>query len=305
MKLFNTLLVLFMPLVPKFIVRFFADRYIAGPDLDDAVKLTEYLNTKGICATMDVLGESVENWEQVEQEVRNYKDVLDAIAEHSLDSNVSIKPTAFGLAMDYDRAKGYIAEIVAYAKSKDNFVRLDMENVPYTDDTLRMYREFREEFGERYVGTVIQSYLRRTPDDALKLAEENANLRLCKGIYVEDRKYAYKDMACINRNFAEIMEILMGDGCYVGIATHDEKLVQEGLRVARKLGLRRDQFEFQMLLGVDQELRDIIAESGYRMRVYVPFGMHWYAYSTRRLRENPDMAVQTFKAIFKPYKKFG
>ena len=127
---------------------------------------------------------------------------------------------------------------------------------------------------------------------------------MCKGIYVEDRKYVYKDMACINRNFVEILEILLGGGSYVGIATHDEKLVQEGLRIARKLGLQRNQFEFQMLLGVDQQLRDIIAESGYRMRVYVPFGKHWYAYSTRRLRENPNLAGQTFKALLKPYNKF-
>lgn len=293
-----------MPLVPKFIVRIFADRYIAGPKLQDAVKLVKHLNSKGICVTMDVLGESVTKWEQVEEEVQNYKDVLDAIDENGLDSNVSIKPTAFGLAMDYDKAKKHIAEIVAYAKSKNNFVRLDMENVPYTDDTLRMYRELRKEYGEKHVGTVIQSYLRRTPDDSMELAKEKANLRLCKGIYVEDRKYAYKDMACVNRNFIEAMEILLGGGSYVGIATHDEKLVQEGLWITRKLGLERDQFEFQMLLGVDQELRDIIVESGYRMRIYVPFGKHWYAYSTRRLRENPDMAGQTLKAFFKPYNKF-
>jgi proline dehydrogenase len=293
-----------MPLVPKFIVRIFADRYIAGPKLEDAVKLVTHLNARGICATLDILGESVTKWEQVEEEVANYKEVLNAIETHNLDSNVSIKPTAFGLAMDYGRAKSYIAEIVTYAKSKDNFVRIDMENVPYTDDTLRMYRELREEFGEKYVGTVIQSYLRRTPDDSIDLAKEKANLRLCKGIYVEDRKYAYKDMASVNRNFVEILEILLGGGSYVGIATHDEKLVQEGLWIARKLGLKLDQFEFQMLLGVDQELRDIIVDSGYRMRIYVPFGKHWYAYSTRRLRENPDMVGQSFKAFFKPYKKF-
>ena len=304
MKFFNVIILLFMPLVPKFIVRIFADRYIAGSKLEDAVKLVTHLNTRGICATLDILGESVTKWEQVEEEVANYKEVLDAIEAHNLDSNVSIKPTAFGLAMDYDRTKSHIAEIVAYAKSKNNFVRLDMENVPYTDDTLRMYRELREEFGEKYVGTVIQSYLRRTPDDSLELAKEKANLRLCKGIYVEDRKYAYKDMASVNRNFVEAMEILLGGGSYVGIATHDEKLVQEGLWITRKLGLKRDQFEFQMLLGVDQELRDIIVDSGYRMRIYVPFGKHWYAYSTRRLRENPDMVGQTLKALLKPYNKF-
>lgn len=302
MKLFNEMVKLTMPLVPKPIVRRVADRYIAGDRLDDAVSVVRRMNDRGMRATIDLLGESVDDREKIIATVEGYKEILRTIKAEGLDSNVSIKATAFGLKMDYDFCKSNISELVEEARSVGNFVRLDMEDYTCTDDTLRLYRELRADFGER-VGAVIQAYLRRTVADARALAAEKANVRLCKGIYVEPRRVSYRDMACINANFDYALKLLLAGGCYVGIATHDEKRVQAALATIDVLGTPPEQYEFQMLLGVDQTLRDIIVEQGYKLRIYVPFGRDWYPYSTRRLKENPDMAGYVVKAMFKRYEK--
>lgn len=302
MKLFNEMVKLTMPLVPKPIVRRVADRYIAGDELADAVAVVRRMNDRGMCATVDLLGEEVDDREKVLATVEGYKEVLRTIKDEDLDSNVSIKPTAFGLKMDYDFCKENVAALVEEAGSVGNFVRIDMEDYTCTDGTLRLYRELRADFDER-VGAVIQAYLRRTIADARALAAEKANVRLCKGIYVEPRRVSYRDMACINANFDYALKILLDGGCYVGIATHDEKRVQAALAIIDELGTLPEQYEFQMLLGVDQELRDIIVEQGHKLRIYVPFGRDWYPYSTRRLKENPDMAGYIVKAMFKRYEK--
>lgn len=302
MKLFNEMVKLTMPLVPKPIVRRVADRYIAGDELEDAVAVIRRMNDRGMCATIDLLGESVDDREKVLATVEGYIEVLRTIKDEGLDSNVSIKPTAFGLKMDYAFCKENIASLIEEARAVSNFVRLDMEDYTCTDDTLRLYRELRGDFGER-VGTVIQSYLRRTIADVRALASKKANLRLCKGIYVEPRRISYRDMACIDANFDYALKVLLAGGCYVGIATHDEKRVQTALAIIDELGTPSEQYEFQMLLGVDMELRDIIVEQGHKLRIYVPFGRDWYPYSTRRLKENPDMAGYVVRAMFKRYEK--
>jgi len=299
MSLMNKAIVATLPLVPKPLVRYFAGRYIAGDKLEDAVRVTKALNKRGMCATVDVLGEEVDTREEALAAVRNYKEVLAAVDAEKLDANVSLKPTMFGLKIDKGFCRENVAVICEEARRYGNFVRIDMEDSSCTRDTLDIYYSLRDTYDN--VGTVIQSYLRRSLADGVGLAAVKANLRLCKGIYVEPREIAYKDKAVVNANYAFLLDVLLGGGCYVGIATHDEKMVWEGLRAVYKFGLKRDQYEFQMLLGVDAELRDIIVGQNHRLRIYVPFGTAWYPYSTRRLKENPHLAGQCFRNIFVKY----
>jgi proline dehydrogenase len=183
------------------------------------------------------------------------------------------------------------------ASELNNFVRIDMEDSSCTSETLRIYRELRREFTN--VGVVVQAYLRRTLDDVAELGDLRPNYRLCKGVYLEPREISYRDMRVINRNYVTLLERLLRGGSYVGIATHDELMVWEAFRLIRELRLPSNAYEFQMLLGVDEQLRDIIHAAGHNLRVYIPFGRDWYAYSVRRLRENPRLAGYVFKAMFK------
>jgi proline dehydrogenase len=299
MSLINKAVVATLPLVPKPLVRYFAGRYIAGDKLEDAVRVTKALNERGVCATLDVLGEEVDTREEALAATDAYKDVLAAIDAEKLDANVSLKPTMFGLKIDKGFCQENIAAICDEANRYGNFVRIDMEDSSCTRDTLDIYYSLRDAYDN--VGTVIQSYLRRSLADCVELAAVKANLRLCKGIYVEPREIAYKDKAVVNANYALLLDVLLGGGCYVGVATHDEKMVWEGLRAVHKFGLKRDQYEFQMLLGVDAKLRDVIVGQNHRLRIYVPFGTAWYPYSTRRLKENPHLAGQCFRNIFVKY----
>ena len=247
-------------------------------------------------ATVDILGEEIKQKEDALQVVQQYKEVLAAIEKHKLDSNVSIKPTHLGLKIDKEFCYNNILSIVEEAQKYRNFVRIDMEDHTCTSDTLELYSRIRKELPN--VGIVVQSYLRRTISDVDKLAEQKANLRLCKGIYVEPRKVVYRDREIINDNFKYCLEKLLSKGCYVGIATHDEKLIWHALSVIDKLKIDGEKYEFQMLLGVTEELRDILVKDGHRLRVYVPFGEHWHAYSLRRLKENPRVASYIIKHIF-------
>lgn len=281
--------------MPRSIVGKFSARYIAGPSLDDAVREIRALGEKGIMATIDILGENVTEGSQADQYAKEYVEVLDTIRSNGLDSNVSIKLTMLGLAIDEEACYRRMREIVAAARERENFIRIDIEDSSVTDATFRVYRRLREEFPN--VGAAIQAYMRRTQEDVTEFVRMGANLRLCKGIYVEPRKIAWKVHGTINANFSLALRRLLDGGCYVGIATHDERLVWEAEKIVRELGLDRSKYEFQMLLGVDEELRDILVESGHRMRVYVPFGKSWYAYSMRRLRENPKIVGYATKAV--------
>jgi len=297
MSLIDKLIVWSLPFVPKPIVGYFSKTYIAGPNLEDAVRVIKDLNAKGMMATMDLLGEESREVEKAYQAAEEYVNILKTIHDERINSNVSVKPTQMGLVIDKEMCYQHIRRIVETAKKYDNFVRVDMEDRHCTTDTIKIYLRLKEEF-ENYVGTVIQAYLRRTSDDINNLIKHKANLRLCKGIYVEPREAAYKDMAIINSNYKYNLEKLLASGCYVGIATHDEKLVWHALSIIEKYHLPPEQYEFQMLLGVDEKLRQIILNAGHRLRVYVPYGQEWYAYSTRRLKENPKMAGYVFKQIF-------
>ncbi|HEX7344792.1 MAG TPA: proline dehydrogenase family protein [bacterium] len=296
MNLLNQVIVKTLPLVPKPIVGYFSARYISGEKLEDAVRAVKRLNSEGACATLDILGEDITRREESTGCAQQYVQVLETIRSEKLDANVSLKPTQIGLKLDRNFCLETVRSIAEKAKSLRSFVRIDMEDHTCTDDTFWLYRQLKDSYP---VGTVIQSYLRRTDADLDSLIPTGANLRLCKGIYNEPRAIAYKDREIIRLNYLHLLERLLQGGCYVGIATHDEMLVWGAIRLVRQLGLPRDRFEFQMLLGVEEELRRIILKEGYRLRVYVPFGSHWYAYSVRRLKENPQMAGYVFKAIFK------
>lgn len=295
MNIINNLVVFFLPIVPEFIVRYFSKNYIAGAKIEDAVKAIEELNAKGIMATVDVLGEEIKEKIEAENAAGQYLELLKVINEKKLDSNISVKPTHMGLKLDKEFCYNNLKSIVQEAKKYNNFVRIDMEDHTCTDDTIEIYLRLLKEFDN--VGTVLQSYMRRNIDDINNLIPHNANLRLCKGIYIEPKKVAYKDRDIVNNNFSYGLEKLLANKCYVGIATHDEQLVWNALSIIDKLELKKEEYEFQMLLGVTEELRDIILRAGHRLRVYVPFGEQWYAYSTRRLKENPNMAGYIIKSI--------
>jgi proline dehydrogenase len=295
MSVFNRLLVTTLPLVPKAIVRRVASRYVAGETLDDAVKTVRALNAQGAMATLDVLGEEVHEREKAVAAVEEYLRVFAAISAQKLDSNVSIKPTMLGLKIDEGFCRDNIERIVATAKEHGNFVRIDMEDRTTTDATLRIYRDLHARYGN--VGVVLQAYMRRTLRDIAELPEQGVNIRLCKGIYVEPREAAWKGYETVRANYVEALEKLIVRGIYPAIATHDEYLTCRGVALVDKHGLPRDRYEFQMLLGVDEELRRILIAGGHRLRVYVPYGQDWYAYSIRRLRENPEVARHVLRAM--------
>lgn len=298
MNLFNRIIADTLPLVPKPIVGYFSARYIAGSTLEDALRVVRQLNDMGACATIDVLGEDITHREEATAYAEQYLQVLDAINAEKLDANVSLKPTQMGLKLDRDFCLDNIRRVAEKAAQNDNFVRIDIEDISCADDTFWLYQQLKEDLP---VGTAVQAYLRRTDADLDALIPMRANLRICKGIYVEPRSAAYKEREIIRRNYLHLLERILEGGCYVGIATHDEYLVWGALRLIRLLSLPKDRYEFQMLLGVDEELRRIIIEDGHRLRVYIPFGAQWYAYSMRRLKENPQIAGYVLQNIFKGY----
>jgi proline dehydrogenase len=245
--------------------------------------------------TVDVLGEEVTDPARAEAAVAEYVRLLDTIDSYGLDANVSIKLTMLGLKIDEALCRSQVETIADRARELGNFVRIDMEDRSCTDATLRIYRSVFESHGN--VGAVLQAYMRRTTNDINSLLDLKPNVRICKGIYREPRSAAWKDFDTIRANFIFNMEKLMAAGCYVGIATHDPHLVWAGMRAVDRLGLEAHRYEFQMLLGVDPELRRIILDGGHRLRVYVPYGRDWYPYSIRRLRENPTVARHVLRAM--------
>jgi proline dehydrogenase len=291
--LLDRAIVRLLPAVPKPVVQRLSSRYIAGPTLDDAIRVVRKLNAKGKLATIDVLGEDVTAPDEARAIAGQYHDVLARIDEEQLDSNVSVKLTGLGLELDYELCRENLESVVVDAAARGNFVRIDMEDSSATDRTLQLYRELRAE-GAGNVGVVVQAYLRRTVADLPGLD----NVRLCKGIYVESQELAFREHEAVRANYVRSLELLVEQGSYVAIATHDEHLIREGLRIVRAAGLDRDRYEFQMLLGVRPERADELVADGHRVRVYVPYGSHWYEYSVRRLQENPKMAGYIAADIF-------
>jgi proline dehydrogenase len=294
MGLFHRAVVHSLPLVPKAAVGRVASRYVAGETLDEAVATVRRLNGRGAMATVDVLGEEVSERETARAAVAEYLRALAAIEDERLDCNVSIKLTLLGLKIDRDFCRDNVAEIAAAAARQGNFVRLDMEDRTTTDATLAIYHQLQERFGN--LGVVFQAYMRRTLDDVARLPAAGANVRLCKGIYIEPRAVAWKGYETVRHNFVAALDKMLAAGVYAAVATHDEYLVCAARALLDRHRVPRDRYEFQMLLGVDEELGRILIDEGHRLRIYVPYGRDWYAYSLRRLRENPEIAGHVMRA---------
>jgi proline dehydrogenase len=296
MSLFNNLIVSSLPIIPKPIVGFVAGRYIAGAEFEDASRVTKNLNAQRIMATMDLLGEDVLDRSEAATAKDAYKEILRSIDRDHLDSNLSLKLTQIGLKLNKTFCEQNLREILLVAKEKKNFIRIDMEDHTFTDATLDLYKSVRRDFEN--VGVAIQAYLRRSQADVLELVKQEANFRLCKGIYVEPEAIAFKDREEIRRNFFTLLRTMIDSGAYVGVATHDDVLVDAACRIIADQKLSPDKYEFQLLLGVKEKLRLKLRENGHRVRVYVPFGRQWYPYSVRRLKENPAIAGYALKTLF-------
>jgi proline dehydrogenase len=278
-----------LPAVPRQVVKRLSSRYIAGTTLTEACDVVRELNSLGKEATLDVLGEEVTLREEAIGLRDAYRRALDTIEEEGLRSNVSVKLTALGLKLDRGLCRADLTAVVEEAARFANFVRIDMEDSSTTSETLALYREIREG-GHDNLGVVLQTALKRTLSDIGALADLRPNVRVCKGIYVEPPEIAYQEDEIIRLNFLDALEALFDIGSYVGIATHDDWLIGEALALVERRGLGRDDYEFQMLLGVRPELGDELVREGHRLRIYVPFGRRWYEYSIRRLQENPKIA---------------
>jgi proline dehydrogenase len=300
--MFNKLIAAMLPYFPKKFIWLFSKRYIAGKTIEDAVKESRKLNKEGIMITVDLLGEFITKLEQAEANRDEYMEIIETFEKENIDGNYSLKPTMFGLLIDEEECYKIIRSIVAKAAEYGNFVRVDMEDSQCVDKETKLFRRLKDEFPEN-TGLVFQAYLMRTLDDIkgledLSTKDNPVNYRICKGIYVEPAEIAYKKHQEINDHFLTDLEYMFQQKMYPGIATHDKPLVEGAYKLIEKYNVPKEMYEFQMLYGVTPELRKSIVEKGHCMRVYVPYGSQWFAYSTRRLKENPKMASLIIKALF-------
>jgi proline dehydrogenase len=274
-------------------------RFIAGETTDEAVSAIRDVNARGCTASFDHLNESVSSVAETEAEVLEYLNVLARIDETGIDSNVSIKLTQFGLEIDPELAYQNARRVVEDAARRGNFVRIDMEGSNVTQATIDIFKRLRAEFGLNDVGIVLQSYLRRTFDDAQELLNIPARIRICKGAYNEPPEVAFPDKKDVDQNYVRVMKLLLSSGTYHGIATHDPNMINATIRYARDEGIGAEAFEFQMLYGIRRNLQEKLARDGYNMRVYVPYGKHWYPYFMRRLAERPANIWFVLKNLWK------
>jgi len=274
-------------------------RFIAGENIDEAVAAIREINARGGSASFDHLNESVGSVAETEAEVREYLDVLARIDETGIDSNISIKLTQFGLKLDPELAYRNARRIVADAARRGIFVRVDMEGSSGTQATIDLFKRLRAEFGLNDVGIVVQSYLYRTMDDVRDLLKIPARIRLCKGAYNEPPEVAFPEKKAVDDNYVGVMQALLSSGVYHGIATHDPKMIDATVEFAQREGIVKEAFEFQMLYGIRRDLQEQLARDGYRLRVYVPYGKHWYPYFMRRLAERPANIWFVLKNLLK------
>jgi proline dehydrogenase len=302
MMIINRIITKILPYMPKDFVWLFSKRYIAGKNLQDAIETSQALNKAGIKVTIDMLGEFITTKDLIQKNTDNYLQIIEEMEKNQVDGNYSLKPTMFGLLIDTDLCYEKVREVVKTAAEHNNYVRLDMEDSTCTDLEIELFRKLKNEFPAN-VGIVFQAYLKRTLQDLKNLLDVNApenplNIRLCKGIYVEHEKIAYKHHHTINKHFLEDLEFLFAHDVYPAIATHDKALIKCSLKLIKKYNKQPHEYEFQMLYGVTPNLRQKLVDEGHVMRVYVPYGEEWFGYSTRRLKENPKMAMQIIKALF-------
>lgn len=298
----NKLIAASLPYFPKKFIWIFSKSYISGETIEDAMRVSKELNSKNVKVTIDILGEFIKTLEEAEANKQEYLNLIEISCKNGIDGNFSLKPTSFGLLLDKNICYQHIREIVIRAAACNNFIRIDMEDSPCTDDEIELFRKLKAEFPAN-VGLVLQAYMKRTRNDIEGMLDMNTpeiplNFRLCKGIYNEPEAIAYKKYDEINMHFLEDLELMFKNKVYVGIATHDKYLVDEAYKLIEKYNVPKNMYEFQMLYGVTPKLRESVVNAGHKMRVYVPFGTHWFGYSTRRLKENPKMASHIIKAIF-------
>jgi proline dehydrogenase len=297
MNLANRFILSAIQILPKPLVKRFAMRYIAGEKLDDAVRVVRAIHSKRMMGTMDVLGENISTREESLAAVRECEEVLHSINRNHLDANLSIKLTQFGLKIDEKFCHSNVKRLLEIASGYGNFVRIDMEDSSTTSDTLAMYGRLRSE-GFKNVGVVIQANMRRSEEDVRKLVPMKSNIRLCKGAYVEPEEIALRGKEEIRLNYLKLLKMILEGKGYVGIATHDDFLIGAAYRTIQEMNLQQSAYEFQMLYGVKSKLRDKVVADGHRLRVYVPFGQSWYAYSIRRFKENPQIVRYVLRALF-------
>ncbi len=299
--MFNRLIANSLPLFPKRLVWLFSRSYIAGETVDDAMQACQALNGEGIKTTIDILGEFIQNLDEAQHNRDEYLNLIEIAQRSDIDGNYSIKPTMFGLLIDPEACYRHVRAIVARAAGFGNFIRIDMEDSDCVDLEIDLFRRLKAEFPQN-VGLVVQAYLRRTLYDIKALMDLHTpqvplNLRLCKGIYIEPARIAFQRYDEINTHFLEDLEFMLANGVYPGIATHDRALVEASLALIDRYQAPHSGYEFQMLYGVTPELRRSIVAAGHTMRVYVPYGRHWFGYSTRRLKENPRIVTSIIKSM--------
>ena len=282
MKLINNLIIQIIPFLPKFFVKIVASPYIAGITDEEMLENVKKLNDKGFKVAIDILGEHVKTKDEATAVTNRYANLYNEITNRKLQANISIKLTHIGQDLGQNFVQNNLFKLVEAAKNNNNFLRLDMENTPYTDQTIKLYEIMKEKYDK--IGIVIQSYLKRSMSDIERLADKNFNVRICKGIYVEDEELVFNDYSLIRESFIELVKKCLEKGTYVGIATHDEYLIDNIYSWIIENDISKNKYEFQVLHGVpmQKKLKKLINE-GNTVRVYLPYGDNWYDYSVRRL----------------------
>lgn len=291
-----------LPYFPEKLIWIFSKRYISGQDITDALAESRKLNQNGILATIDLLGEYVKNLSEADDYKKQYIDLINRFTAEKINGNFSVKPSMFGLLLDKEACYLNIRAIVETADKCNSFIKIDMEDSECISIELKIFRRLKSEFPNR-VGIVVQAYMRRTLDDIKNLMDLHSpeaplNFRLCKGIYIEKESIAYKGYQEIRDHYLEDLRFMLQNGIYACIATHDKYLIDKAYEIIEELKIPNDKYEFQMLFGVAPKLRKSIVDNGHLMRVYVPYGKQWFNYSTRRLKENPNMVWHILKAMF-------
>tara|TARA_Y200000002_G_scaffold365526_1_gene355565 strand:- start:1435 stop:2349 length:915 start_codon:yes stop_codon:yes gene_type:complete len=297
MKLINNLIIQILPFLPKFLVKIVASPYIAGITDEEMLQNVEKLNQKGFKVAIDILGEHVQTENEAKEVTNRYVAIYDEISKRNLLANLSIKLTHIGQDLGLDIVEKNLSKLVEAAKKNNNFLRLDMENAPYTSETIKLYKEMFNHYDQ--IGIVIQAYLHRSIDDIKALSNDKFNVRICKGIYVEDPSLVLNDYNDIRENYISLVKESLNNGSYVGIATHDEFLIDSLYSWILEKNISKDRYEFQVLHGVPMQKKlKKLMDDGNTVRVYLPYGDNWYDYSVRRLKENPKMAGYIIKNLF-------
>jgi proline dehydrogenase len=280
------------------LARKLASRFVAGETVESAIEASKALNADGTMVSLDSLGESVASREETIEGREDVLRILNAIAGTGIDGNVSLKLTQLGLDIDRALCIENMSQILSHAKELDIFVRIDMEGSDYTGRTLDLFEEVHGEFGN-VTGVVIQSYLRRSADDIESLIARGARVRLVKGAYAEPPELAFQDMKDVRASYVDLMKRLLDEGVYPGIATHDERLIDQAIKHVEDNGIATERFEFQMLYGVRRDLQKKLRSRGFNVRIYVPFGCNWYPYMMRRLAERSSNVAFLVASVFK------